>query len=165
MPFCVDSAILLVTRDRLRESIRRVDPVGRIARRPNERTPRRVYRVGGPNHLWHFDGNHKLNRWGIVIHGCIDGFTRGFIYLQARDNNLAITVLDIFEIAVMKHGWPYRAMRSDMGGENIGDHRNILLVYCFYLFITNIHHRPSAMLIHWALHYHCRCRARVRGSR
>jgi hypothetical protein len=114
--FCL---YLLVTRERLRASIRRIDPAGRIARRPSERTPHRVYNVGGPNHLWHFDGNHKLIAWRIVIHGCIDGFTRRFIYLQARDNNKATTVLDIFEKAVTDHGWPHRA-RSDRGGENVG---------------------------------------------
>ncbi len=30
----------------------------------------------GPNCLWHCDGHHKLIRWGIVIHGFIDGFCR-----------------------------------------------------------------------------------------
>jgi len=31
------------------------------------------YKVPWPNYLWHMDGHHKLIRWGIVIHGIIDG--------------------------------------------------------------------------------------------
>jgi hypothetical protein len=42
---------------------------------------RRVYNVPGPNHLWHMDGHHKLIRYGLVTHGCIDGHTRVVIYL------------------------------------------------------------------------------------
>lgn len=42
---------------------------------------RRVYNVPGPNHLWHMDGHHKLIRYGLVTHGCIDGNSRVVIYL------------------------------------------------------------------------------------
>lgn len=34
------------------------------------------YYVKRPNALWHIDGHHKLIRWGIVIHGAVDGFCR-----------------------------------------------------------------------------------------
>jgi hypothetical protein len=26
--------------------------------------------------MWHLDGHHKLIRWGIVIHGFVDGYSR-----------------------------------------------------------------------------------------
>ncbi len=29
-----------------------------------------------PNSVWHIDGHHKLIRWGIVVHGMVDGFCR-----------------------------------------------------------------------------------------
>ncbi|KAI5987282.1 hypothetical protein EDD15DRAFT_2173867, partial [Pisolithus albus] len=35
---------------------------------------RHKYHIKQPNALWHIDGHHKLIRWGIVIHGFIDGF-------------------------------------------------------------------------------------------
>lgn len=42
---------------------------------------RRVYNVAGPHHLWHHDGHHKLIRYGLITHGCVDGFSRTVIYL------------------------------------------------------------------------------------
>jgi len=43
-------------RDRIRESLMRIDPVQRIFQRIRIR--RRVYSVPGPNSLWHHDGQH-----------------------------------------------------------------------------------------------------------
>ena len=50
-----------VQRQRLRKSIKRVDPVGRRIRAINT-IQRRVYNVHSPLSLWHMDGNHKLIR-------------------------------------------------------------------------------------------------------
>ncbi|XP_071826977.1 uncharacterized protein [Apostichopus japonicus] len=50
-----------VQRDRIRQSIRRVDPDG-VDTRKRVALHRRQYSVPGPNSLWHIDGNHKLIR-------------------------------------------------------------------------------------------------------
>ena len=50
-----------VRQHRVRLSVARVDPEG-VAERWARSIPRRVYRVCGPNALWHIDGNHKLIR-------------------------------------------------------------------------------------------------------
>jgi hypothetical protein len=105
-----------ISRARIRESMHRVDPEG-VAARSRKTIQRRVYSVIGPHHLWHHDGNHKLIRYGIVIHGCIDGRTRTVIYVAARDNNTALTVLHLFEDGVRRFQLPSRA-RGDRGGEN-----------------------------------------------
>lgn len=108
-----------ITRDRVRQSVRRVNPEG-IEIRKTTRLQRRVYAVHGPMHLWHIDSNHKLIKYNMVIHGCIDGFSKTVIYLHCADNNRASTVLDIFTHAV-EQTWrsvPYR-IRTDGGGENI----------------------------------------------
>lgn len=43
-------------RERIRESLMRIDPVQRVFQRIRIR--RRVYSVPGPNALWHHDGQH-----------------------------------------------------------------------------------------------------------
>ncbi|XP_028407186.1 uncharacterized protein LOC114529573 [Dendronephthya gigantea] len=108
-----------VQQHRVRESMRRVDPIGVFLRALEIRTVRRRrYQVPGPLALWHIDGNHKLIRWRFVIHGGIDGYTRMIVFLRCSTNNKASTVLELFQEAVQKFGLPSR-VRSDKGGENM----------------------------------------------
>eukprot|EP00794_Sanderia_malayensis_P001839 gene1839-2069_t len=108
---------LKVQRWRIRDSMTRLDPVGKLARRLFT-VKRRVYSVEALNALWHIDSHHKLIRWRIVTHGCIDGFSRMIIYLYACTNNKACTVLNLFEHAVSNFYWP-RRIRTDQGMENV----------------------------------------------
>lgn len=64
-----------VQRSRIREALRRVSGAARVLY-THRKIDRQPYRVGGSNRLWHIDGHHKLIRWGIVIHGMIDGHDR-----------------------------------------------------------------------------------------
>ena len=104
---------------------------------PPHPTPVRVYRIWWSDDLlqlgfWsevlvlmllyaislYADGNHKLIRWRMVVHGGIDGYTRMIVYLGCSTNNQATTVYRLFIAAAERFGLPSR-VRSDFGGENI----------------------------------------------
>jgi hypothetical protein len=56
----------VIQRDRVRDSLRRVDPVG-SASRWSHTVSRRTYSVATPNCLWHLDSHLKLVRWFNVF--------------------------------------------------------------------------------------------------
>ena len=127
------SRSIKVLRRRVLESIARVDGIGQALRR-HEHIVRRPYKSLRPNYMWHCDGHHKLIRWGIVIHGFIDGYCRTVsstsiffqmyaqwkqvIGIQASNNNRARTVARLFIRSVRRYGIPSR-VRGDRGGENL----------------------------------------------
>lgn len=128
---------LRIQRKRVGLSLRRVDGLGQILR-ANNPIDRQKYSVPHSNYLWHLDGHHKLIKYGIVIHGFVDGHdhTVSLLYLslpsyltelmcrcqvpgiEASTNNRADTVLVLFKKAIKEFGVPSR-MRGDKGGENI----------------------------------------------
>ena len=65
---------LNVQRWRVTECLRRVDPVG-TALRWRMTIHRRKYYVPTPNSLRHIDTGHKLIRYKLITHVCIDGKT------------------------------------------------------------------------------------------
>ena len=104
---------------RVRSSLWRVDPEGVLLRTMQLNiVSRRHYSVPGPLSLWHLDGNHKIIRWGFVIHGCVDGYSRRIMFLKACTNNKASTVYKYFLDAVETFRLPHR-VRGDQGVENV----------------------------------------------
>ncbi len=108
----------LLQRERVRESLRRIDPDG-VRERCQNVLHRRKYSVLSSNALWHLDGYHKLIRWRFVVHGAIDGYSRLITFLKVSTNNTSDTVLNAFLCATEEFGLPSR-VRMDMGGENRG---------------------------------------------
>ncbi|KAI7790238.1 hypothetical protein IRJ41_020987, partial [Triplophysa rosa] len=106
-----------IQRWRVRQSLQEIDPIGRSLRR-RRAVRRRIYSVKTPNQLWHIDGNHKLVRWRLVFHGCVDGYSRTIIYLNCLNNNRALSVISLFQEGVQNFGLPSR-LRCDHGMENI----------------------------------------------
>lgn len=111
------SSGLKVQRQRVRESVLRINPMRAVVRW-QQAISRRSYWVPGPNSLWHIDGHHSLIRWRFVVHGCVDGFSRLITYLSCSTDNRAATVLSLFRRGVAEFGTPSR-VRSDRGGENV----------------------------------------------
>ena len=64
-------------------------------------TPRVVYHVPGPFYLVHIDGNHKLNMYGLVIVGGIDGYSRLITFLKCSDNNRASTMFTLVNLNII----------------------------------------------------------------
>lgn len=83
---------LHIQRWRVSDCLHRVDPVG-TALRWQMTIHRRKYFVPTPNSLWHIDSGHKLIRYKLITHVCIDGKTRLFINASCCNNNKADTVL------------------------------------------------------------------------
>ena len=75
---------LKLKRSRVRQCLHEEDPLG-TALRWNEAIYRRKYSVPAPNLLWHIDGNHKLIRYKLVEHCCVDGYSRLIIYAHVAD--------------------------------------------------------------------------------
>lgn len=108
---------LQVPRSEVRSAIHRVDSLG-VGTRRSTTIRRRVYEVEAPNSVWHIDGNHKLIRWKLVIHGAIDGYSRIVPFLKCSTNNRAGTVYRLFQSALSHFGLP-KVVRTDAGGENV----------------------------------------------
>ena len=64
-----------VQKERVRLALRRIDGLHQSLAY-HEAIDRRVYEVPRPHSLWHLDGHHKLIRWGIIVHGVVDGYSR-----------------------------------------------------------------------------------------
>ena len=56
---------------------------GDVALRASRRLRRREYYARGPNFLWHCDSYDKLKNFGICVNGCVDGFSRKVVWLNA----------------------------------------------------------------------------------
>jgi hypothetical protein len=109
---------LTVTQDTVRQLMGSLDSFGVQCRR-NRRLQRRTYYAEGPNMTWHMDGYDKLKRFGICIHGCIDGFSRHIVWLRASaTNNDPRVIARYFMDAVVENDGCPRILRADMGTEN-----------------------------------------------
>ena len=62
-----------------------IDPLG-VQPRSKGKLRRRIYSNPGPDFKWHIDID-KLNPYGICINGCIYGYSRQIIWLEAFKTN------------------------------------------------------------------------------
>ena len=96
---------LRIQMHRVSTCICRVDPIG-TALQWRLVINKRKYFVPMPNSLWHIDSAHKLIRWKLIVHVCIDGKTRLIIHCVCCDNNKAESVLSLFQDGVVRWGLP-----------------------------------------------------------
>lgn len=107
-----------IDRETVRIILAALDPDG-VASRRQRRLRRRQYVSKGPNYLYHVDGWDKLKRYGLCVHGCIDGFSRRIMWLKAAStNNDPFVVCNYYvENAHILNGIPC-IVRADRGTEN-----------------------------------------------
>lgn len=107
-----------VSHETVRQLLLLLDPEG-VAIRGRRRLRRRRYCTQGPNNVWHIDSYDKLKPYGIAINGCIDGFSRNIIWLEAYSTNNDPKVIASYYITAVKvrKGCP-QIMRADRGTEN-----------------------------------------------
>lgn len=118
MDRCKDIAGYIYGQDTIRQIIKLIDPQGVELRRA-QRLRRRQYNTKGPNALWHMDSYDKLKPYGIGINGCIDGFSRFVIWMEAYiTNNYPKVVADYYIQCVTRLGGCPERIRADNGTEN-----------------------------------------------
>ena len=108
----------VVSQGTIRQLIKLFDPVG-VELRQTRRLRRRHYRTRGPNALWHMDSDDKLKPYGIAINGCIDGFSRYVVWMEAyKTNNNPKIKADYFIASIARLGGCPELVRADRGTEN-----------------------------------------------
>ena len=109
---------MIVSRETVRQALR-IAPDG-VSQRLRNRLRRRQYRAKGPNYLWHIDGYDKVKPFGFCIHGCIDGFSRGIMWLEVGStNNDSRVVAKYILNCIRQIGVTATILRADYGTENV----------------------------------------------
>ncbi|XP_067931711.1 uncharacterized protein [Watersipora subatra] len=109
---------ITVSREVVRQQLLEGDPQGvELQRRGTLR--RRVYVNKGPNYLIHVDGYDKLKRYGLRIHGAIDGYSKKLLWLYVgHSNNDPKYVAYNFTQYINCIKGVLRCIRMDRGTEN-----------------------------------------------
>ena len=109
---------IITDRETFRILLRLLDSEG-VDLRSRNRLRRRVYHSRGPNYVWHIDGYDKIKPFGIAISGCIDGFSRKMLWLEAyKTNNDPKVIAGYFMDAVVTAGGCPARVRFDLRTEN-----------------------------------------------
>ena len=128
---CVQNK-LVVTQEVVRLILSLLVPEN-VRQRSKRRLQRRRYCTQGSNWVWHVDSYDKLKPYGICINGCVDGFSRNIIWLEAYTTNSDPKVIASYYVqAVEEHGGAPTKMRSDLGTENSS-------IECMQIFLRSNH--------------------------
>ena len=103
----------------MRKALVNIDPEG-VSMRKKKTIKRRTYETNGPFDVFHIEGNYKLKRFGFVIRGCINGFSRKWIwhFVSTTDNN-PLVVSNFYLKPITNLGKAPNTLRMDLGTENV----------------------------------------------
>nr|XP_046264635.1 uncharacterized protein LOC124069481 [Scatophagus argus] len=109
---------LHVRKEDIRLILKELDPRG-VELRRSRRLYCQSYFATGPNYIWHLDSYDKLKPFGICINGCIDGFSRKIIWMNAFTTSSDPKVIGGYYVeAGERSGGCPRIVRGDRGTEN-----------------------------------------------
>lgn len=107
-----------ISRDDVYEIMKVLDPGGLHLRKRRRLIRRRYYGIG-PNQIWHVDSYDKLKPYGIAVNGCIDGFSRHIIWMEASYTASDPAVIAGYYMDSVKQlGGCSMRLRCDLGTEN-----------------------------------------------
>ncbi|KAL5013785.1 hypothetical protein ScPMuIL_008055 [Solemya velum] len=105
-----------ISREKIRVLLSILDTEG-VEFRKRKCLVRKRYANCGSDEAWHLDSYDKLTPYGI--NGCIDGFSRYIVWMEASYTNSDPKVVGgYFLNAVSERGGCPRTVRADMGTEN-----------------------------------------------
>ena len=108
-----------ISKEHVRKALVDIDPEG-VSMRKKKTIKRRTYETNGPFDVFHIDGNYKLKRFGVVIHGCIDGFSRKLIWLfVSTTNNDPLVAANFYLKAITYLSRAPNTLRMDLGTESV----------------------------------------------
>jgi hypothetical protein len=109
----------ILIRDKVTESLRRMDPVALLWRAPGARDrPRVPLTALGPHQQWSIDGHDKLTGLGLPIYGIRDKWSGYVLSLKIVPNNRMMdTVALLFIDTVKDFGGIPHTVTSDKGKE------------------------------------------------
>ena len=76
----------MVSKEDVRNAIKKINLEG-ADRQRRKVINRRVKNPLVQGKIYQLDGNDKLKRWGMCIHGCVNGFSRKILWLVASNTN------------------------------------------------------------------------------
>ena len=110
---------LVATNETVRQTLSVLDYEG-VLTRSRRRMHRLTYYNKGPNFAYHVDGWDKLKPYGLSVHGCVDGFSRRVLWLEACNSNKNPMYIAHFYLKYVEtiSGVPV-ILRGDRGTEKI----------------------------------------------
>jgi hypothetical protein len=110
--------LLIFNRDIIRTVYNELAPDSVLARHFQQRRQKGEFILYGPNQLCSIDGHEKIARWGFMLYGGIDGYSRYLMWWHLGFyKSRAITTLIQYLRVVRRLGWVPRTIRADLGKE------------------------------------------------